>query len=84
MSPRLSEENIVFLAEIFRNELVVPDFFTFADTIEGIFNRCKENRQGMVRNVNFLYPYYVLLSQIFLFRKIVRHFATRTPLTFHN
>lgn len=44
---KLSEENIVFLAEIFRNELVVPDFFTFADTIEGIFNRCKENRQGM-------------------------------------
>ncbi|TRY63704.1 hypothetical protein TCAL_03613, partial [Tigriopus californicus] len=44
---KLSEENIVFLAEIFRNELVVPEFFTFADTIEGIFNRCKENRGGM-------------------------------------
>ena len=37
------------LTEIFRNELVVPEFEQFADQIREIFEECRANKGGKAR-----------------------------------
>ena len=40
------------LTEIFRNELVVPEFEEFTEQIREIFEECRDNKGGKVRKMS--------------------------------
>ena len=47
----LAKDNIVFLSQIFRNKLVIPEFRSFCGKIKAIYNNCMKNQSGNVRRI---------------------------------
>ena len=52
----LAEENIVFLSQIFRNKLVIPEFQDFCEKIREIYENCKSNNYGNVSFSDVSFP----------------------------
>ncbi len=42
------EESVVLLGDVFQNKLVLPEFASFCDRVEAIFERCRTNQAGTV------------------------------------
>jgi glutaminase len=45
---RLTENNLVLLSQIIRNDVIIPDWPGFTKEVRTIFNACKDNRDGNV------------------------------------
>ena len=44
----LTEDNLVLLNQIVRNDIIIPDWKSFTKQITEMFNRCKDNQEGEV------------------------------------
>jgi len=45
---QLTEDNLVLLNQIVRNDIIIPDWKSFTNQITEMFNRCKDNQEGEV------------------------------------
>jgi len=49
-------DNIVVISKALTNQFVIPEFNTFSDIIDTIFDKCKTNTKGMVRYLVMFIP----------------------------
>ena len=40
--------NIFLIGKAFKNDMVIPEFYTFTSHLEKIYNKCKTNCRGKV------------------------------------
>ena len=46
--------NLPLLVKIFRNDLIVPEFATFCESVTTLYNKLKDNFNGEVRILYFI------------------------------
>ena len=47
--------NLPLLVKIFRNDLIVPEFATFCESVTTLYNKLKDNFNGEVRTKNLVF-----------------------------